>query len=261
MGHSLTIASYNILHPLLTGHLAPPRGQRPAYEPGNWIERSPGIAANIAEADIVCLQETSRLMSSHVRGRFNAVSHAMHLNKGAPDIHGVAVLARPELTPLSAFSWQMQDGDGHSAAAAIFRLPDDGPRVMAVSLHLEGYWDGERDEEKLENSKSTGYLQLGAYLEKIEPYRNHVDAVVIAGDFNEDVMMPGRRFNRHALMQLCGYEYDEHLAATEPATGRKLDWIYVSSKQPVELEPVYEYAPHPEASDHQPVKTRLTFGG
>jgi len=258
--HAVTICTQNVLHPMLADRLAPPRGNRPAYKPASWPERAPGIAANIADADIVCLQETSRMVNGHVKGSFNEISLAMHQGERGKSLHGVSILAKPEIRPLSAFGWYMQTGEGHSAAGAILRLPDDGPRIMVASLHLEGYWDGEKDEQKLEASKAQGYRELGAYLTYMQPYQKYVDAVVVAGDFNEDCMMPGREFNRHALMELLGYRYDEHLAATEKSTGRKLDWIYVWSKQPVELEPVYDYAPCPLASDHQPHKTRLTFG-
>lgn len=260
MGHSLTLASYNILHPRFAAkHKQEPL---PPYVTLPWTERAQGIKANLHDADIVCLQETAPDIIPDVCGRFNAVTHAMHKHEGHESIHGTGIIANANAgTVKQTFSWLAPGENSRRAACAIFTLPDKGPRILVASIHPDGYFEYAPDLARVEADKEDGYRQLAYYLEQAAEYKmGKVDAIVIAGDFNEHYMPRGIEFNRHVLMGIHDFRDDEHLDTTEPSTGRKLDWIYVWSKRNFSLHPVYGDPPHPEVSDHLPVKSRLTFG-
>lgn len=263
MGESITIATYNILHPEFALRHKTLEGLRilgaGAYE-SNWPERRPQIAANLTGADLVCLQETDVDMTLQVSSAFNQLVYAPHVKDGKAHCHGTALLAKPEAgTKMQGFCLTPEEENTRSLAGMFFKLAS-GRHIIVASVHPDGYSDGEKDTSRLEASKEAGYSQLDLWVRQLEQYKPCVDAILVAGDFNEHFMPPGTQHNRHVLMARHGYQEDGSLTSSEPSTGRKLDWVYVWSRKPVTLEPVLEDVPHPQASDHLPVRTRLVWG-
>lgn len=260
---TITLASYNILHPGLAVAMGTPQGITRMPEgniASNWYERAPQIADNLEGADIVCLQESSPHCAERLTGKFSVLAHAMHRFHNGTAAHGTALLtAKGQPRPLLVFNWLAPGRRGRNACCAIFKLPDNGPRLLVASVHPDGYWEGEPRDLRFTRKRYKGYRELASYIHRAQPYKQHVDAIVIAGDINEHYMPRGNTHNRHVLLGLNGYQDDHHLVTTEPSTGRKLDWIYVWSRRSVELQPVYEDARFPNASDHLPVKTKLVF--
>lgn len=263
--NSLVIASYNILHPAFAVKNGTTQGvclQEDGTVTDNWNMRSRQIAANMADADIVCLQEADPLLMSDLHSGFTAATYGSHRRGNEFHYHGTAVLARYFLTLSKPhrFLWNQGTPDARTATAMYVTLPDNGPRILIASVHPDGYWDGEQKLHKLEASKEKGHDELFLCITEAERYKNNADAIIIAGDYNEALTPPGQAFNRHALLRMHGYRHDGNMAVTEPATGRKIDWIYVWSKGRVTVEQIETTPPFPDASDHLPVKTRLVFG-
>lgn len=265
---TLTLATYNILHPVYAiaqrapaGILVLPKGRIVS----NWLRRAGRVINNLKASgcDIVCLQEASPITLRALVQHFNHVSFAEYPRKTPPQFPsqraGTALLFKQN-TVISAGPPLVLGGHNalaRNAAAAIFTHIASGKRILAISIHATGYKPGVSNAAELATSKEAGYLELQSYLAQAEVLKKQVDAVVIAGDFNEDPGEDGKPNSRHDLMRAYGYCSDGNLAASEPSTGRKLDWLYVWGKAPVTVKSVTAPSPHPEASDHLIITTQL----
>lgn len=281
MSDQLTFTSYNILHP----KLAIFHGIDEGYELGpdrkprsNWPTRAPQIARNLAttEFDIACLQECDPSLLEPLTPQFNLISYRPHpLPPDTPQElqHGTAIMARSaaaEVIQTLAFTAQdTRDGENgpeavgaRTAAAGLFELKKSGRKILVLSVHPSGYSLYQPNELKKILARKRGFNELFAYLEQAHAYKDHVDAIIVAGDLNEpppaDQLM--HVMGRHGLMHIAGYRHDGNQSATHLINNTRLDWIYVWSREPVKLQSVNPKYPHRHASDHLPVTTRMSFG-
>lgn len=265
----ITIASYNVLHP----HLAVKQGidcgydLDPAGEPvSNWPERGPQIINNLSAIgmDIICLQEVGPLTLSDLRHAFQLASFAPHPVfdplRDQVLTYGNAIMTHGNrLLPFGQINLHEKDSPTRSAAASFFRTRSSGRKIMVLSLHLAGYLSYQNDPLKLLTARKPGFLELAHYLSEVQKLKPALDAVIVAGDFNEDDSVNDPVLSRFSLLKAAGYQHDTNLRASEHDTGRKIDWIHVWSKRPVTLTPVTVKPPYPRASDHLPVATRISF--
>lgn len=262
---SLTLASYNILHPFSAVKNREPDGvvRLPGgFVTSNWLLRAGKVVRNIKalNCDLVCLQEASPATLRPLRKAFNLITYqdmsAAHEAGPANKRFGTALLApTSSMKVLGCPPFH----NARRAAACVFEHSPSRRQLLVLSVHLKGYPPYQRDMHKLTASKEEGYQELQAYLQQAEAYKTKLDAIIIAGDFNEDAAHYALPLSRHKLMESFGYQRDSNRAPSEFHNARKLDWIYVWSKTPVTLEPATPPLPYPHASDHLPVATRIRF--
>ncbi len=267
---SLTLSTYNILHPVYAvaqkepaGMLVLPNGRIVS----NWIMRAGRVVKNIkaSDCDIACLQEASPITLRVMREQFNLVGFTEIPRKKPPRFPGARAgnaLLLKQGAPVTAGLPLLLGGHhplARKAAAAVFTHTVSAKKILVISAHATGYNPTVTDPDELTKSKSAGFMELQSYLNQAEFLKRQVDAIVIAGDLNEDPQEDGKPNSRHDLLRSFGYCSDGNLASSEPRKGRKIDWIYVWSKTPVTSEAVTTPPPHPEASDHLIVTTRFVF--
>lgn len=296
MGVSVTLASYNILNEYqavkwgteaglsMAGKEASraeldealSQGAWKAYS--NWEERLPFLAENIQQAAIICLQEVNQdrledileyLQGEDGESQYAIGSQAFPQNtdelasKDPGMFYGNVILYRKtELKLLDAghHPEDLKVNSGRVAAMAEFQLADKILRVM--SCHLAGYWRENPDTKKKEQSQRAGWDQLKAHEEYLRSLpQDHLDALVIAGDFNEDNCEASSPLYRVGYLRDRGYLDDVNEAVTEPEKEARIDFVMVKPLQsPVELAPLYlESFQIGAASDHLMTGTRITF--
>lgn len=222
----------------------------------NWDQRCPEIAQNIQLADVVCLQEVSKetldALMSLTKGYRLAIA-VYHAASRPMEQYGNAILYNAEKVRLrNAFELTYSPNQwSRSAACGVFEI---GGKVVAVaSMHLAGYYSGEANPLKKQESKKAGFNELKTYVEGLEAAVEGVDGIVIGGDFNED---PGEELldlYRPGYLQRRGFLFDGNLAVTEPSKGRRIDWLCykpLHANETVSLTSMGIEGVQKQASDH-----------
>ncbi len=265
---TLIVTSYNILHPdyalrhrETAGIMQNAEGQIVS----NWPQRQHHVAENLAASGttIACVQEVSIDTLAPLCAQFRALSFYPTHFRAPPNSAsaGNAILSRDEnLVRNETLMLPGAEPQARTATAAFLTLLPTSQRLLVISLHIAGYPHAEPEAVKLAAAKQPGFNDLKCHLKFAEAQKRRVDCIIIAGDFNEDPAHDGRPLSRHDLMRAHGYRSDGNLAASEPAQDRKIDWIYVWSRTPVQMTPITTPPPHPGASDHLPVVTRVVLG-
>ncbi len=172
------LATYNLLAP---EHVSAPADRPDAYanvrQLLRWNVRMPRLVERIRDlhADVLCLQEVSRLHVSRLFGdKLERLGYALLLgDRPADRVDTVALLARtPRVRVLSRHDFSLP-GESNKVAV-VARLEVDRQPLFVASLHLSWTADGRSQTD-----------QLTAFLRTIDPF----DAIpfVAAGDLNLDV--------------------------------------------------------------------------
>lgn len=262
------VATYNVLDPFLAvkhstqaglsdaGKAATPEEIADAINDStwkkysNWDARVVQIASNIGQADIVCLQEvtedTVREILDICADTFKLVCFASH-NTGSLYAFGNAIIARNterfcvKCDPETPVSFKHSIVSRHTTdayrSAAHEVITIDGVSWLVVSAHITGYNPTEKNYDVKQESKLRGHAELRDYILMIETEKRPDQNVLFAGDFNEGLEEESFPLYRPRVMYESGYTRCVHNDATEPSTGRKLDWIFYkqSSHSPARL--------------------------
>lgn len=198
----------------------------------NWEERKMHVSENLLLASIVCLQEVATGTLSDLSELNSHYETAIHVNHQAStpfSKHGTAIIYDPmevDLIEAHEIKYVSDKKRERFAASATFNVA--GKIIRVVSVHLKGYDSTEKDKTQRELSKNAGYKELLTYLADAEKDTDGIDGIIIAGDFNEDPSPEEKSspLYRAGLLEKKGFFCDKNMTATEPATGRRIDWIY-----------------------------------
>lgn len=195
----------------------------------NWEERKKGVALNIRLASIVCLQEVATGTLSdleELNENYKSAQLACHKASTPFSKHGTAIVYDARKAELiESHEVKFKGGErARYAVSATFKIDDKIIRVMSV--HLKGYDPYEGNADTKEESKKVGFNELEVYISDAEKDTDELDGIVIAGDFNEDPSEKYSPLYRAGYLEKKGYICDNNLTATEPGTGRRIDWIY-----------------------------------
>lgn len=283
----LILATYNVLHPFYSVEWAEQAGLSPLADGlskeelrilagdeengwknySNWEERCPKISENIQMADIVCLQEISRETLAALMAlapEYALASEAYHPSRTPAREFGNAILYKKGRVQLSE-GYQILQGDlhaGRAAACAIFEI--FGKKIKVASIHLSGYDPLERNIKRKIGHKKRGFHQLKYFAEELERNNEGIHGIFIAGDLNEDTSEKSLPYYRQGYLITQGYEWDRHEAATEPSTGRRIDWLFY---KPTVSDATYKLIPmnfeenQLHASDHLMTGTAIQWEG
>lgn len=222
----------------------------------NWDLRSPVVAKNVNLADVICLQEISKetiKTLQHITLGYELASEVYHSSEAPIKEYGNAILYKAEKVHLKkAFEIKHGDeGSSRSAACGLFEI--SGRIVEVASVHLKGYWPGQSDFEKKQQSKEAGYRELQTYVNGLEENVIGVDGIVVGGDFNEDPGEAEYDLYRPGFLLSSDYQYDQSLVVTEPSNGRRIDWVFykpLDSRDVVTLSSMGLEKTQKQASDH-----------
>ena len=270
---SVTFATYNILNPYHAvkwadieglnekGRLKSVRKLRASSSSSNawrvfsnWEERKKKLMANLALADITCIQEISReTIGSLVPEGYAIAVAAYHRSDHKWREYGNAIVFRQHAVfPVDAFELRwIQDKSDRASACAVFLIGNY--KVLVLSIHLTGYDPEENDSERKQEAKKRGFQELVSYVEQTRDFENEVDAIIIAGDLNEDPREEKHSLYRAGYLLENGFYYDGSLVATEPSKKRKIDWLFykpLNKELPLTLEPLNLERKQIQASDH-----------
>lgn len=256
---TLTFATYNILAPELAVKWKVPAGLA-ANGQDNWPVREGQLHANIRAlvADITCLQEISADSIPALQRDFAVAGAALFPHPQGVVYYGTGLLYNPQQLELAETFTLISSHDGErSASGAVFVHKPSRRKVAALSVHLAGYDNRERDADVIRTTCERGRAELASYITQLEPYAARADLTLLAGDFNEDTAVPvPSALCRINILQQAGYAWDGSQLATEPASGRVIDYLALRGGQP---KPAPVALPFPQASDHLPVRARLVF--
>ena len=264
--HSLNIASYNILNPGHALEWKTPAGIETLGDGSvvsNWPKRAPWVRDNLTASDfhIACLQEVGFVQAQFLACAFSLLATGYPDNGANPFIFKNALLYRPDVLRLEDRYEIITDMDPAlrivPATMAIFTHLPSNHRIAAVSVHLKGYVLSETNQEVIQKTRPPGYRQLAKQLAaaQLHACSKNCWTMIVAGDFNEH-LIPNNPMGRAAFMEKEGYKHDGNLIPSEPSTGRKIDWIFARGAL---LTPLAVNWPHPPASDHLPIASRLEF--
>ncbi len=233
----------------------------------NWDERCPTIAKNIQDADVVCLQEISKEIIENLQRltkKYKLAIDVYHSSKRPVEEYGNAILYQAEKIKLKEnFELEYISTPGtRRAACGVFEV--GGKTVKVASVHLAGYYKGEKDLEKKLNAKKNGYEELQAYLKILESDVDSIDGIVIGGDFNESPSEKEYDLYRPGLLSNNGYFTDGNLSVTRPASGehgRHIDWLFYKplNEKTVSLSTMDLEKIQKQASDHLMIGTKVTW--
>ena len=266
----MKLLTYNLLNPY---HAVKWKTAEGLNEAGadNWAEwRAEAVLANIKRSgfDVLCVQEVSEATLAWLKAHFEVAHHALHETDEPPGAHGVAVLYNPltvELLAARTYSSRPTQGEAEGpervASSADVRCRASGRALRVCSVHLKGYNPYETDPARRRASQRTGDQELQRYLEQASSELEGVDGLAFLGDFNEDQGELERESSRQGVLMAQGFEWDGVVDITEPASGRKIDWVMYRALSD-EGEARLEHA-RPEqdlrASDHALTGARLLF--
>lgn len=224
----------------------------------NWSFRCDAVSDNIQFAHIACLQEVSVETIEKLRQLtgpkgYQLASAVYHASSQPMQQFGNAILYKAGKVHLKqAFEIVHRAGETRrSAACGIFQIDD---KIVAIaSVHLAGYNSKETNLEKKQESKKSGFNELKTYVEELEKHAEGLDGIIISGDFNEDPSEALFDLYRPGFLKSHGFQCDDNLAATEPSTGRRIDWIFYKSlalRKTVQLTSMGLESIQKQASDH-----------
>jgi endonuclease/exonuclease/phosphatase family metal-dependent hydrolase len=259
MAKDLRILSYNILNPELAVKWEQPEGT--LYKDGvwhsNWDERRHQLVANIAaaKADIVLLQELGPGFIPELPPHLALSKLCLHSPTKQGIYYGNAIAA--DVTRFRLDAEPLFSNEARDRASCFGSLWDRENKCayFVISAHLAGYGPNHANSQELQEKASEGDDQLRRLLwwhdEHIGP-----QLFVIGGDFNMD---PLQHRNRADLMAQYNYFAAPGRVASEPATGREIDFIFAQGVPVTALsEPAIDW-PYPKASDHLPRVLDIRF--
>jgi len=267
----MRLITYNILNPYHAVKWRTAEGLDAAGE-SNWEAwRRDAVVANLraARADALCLQEVSAetldALAEALVPDLLVAAHALHDTDEPAGAHGVAVLYRATAVELVGARVHHSGAPARVGVAADLRCRATGRVVRALSVHLKGYNPAERDPARRRESQRVGDAELADYLAGALEGGGvgGVDAVAVAGDFNEDADELARADSRQGVLHAQGFSWDGALDVTETRTGRKIDWVFYRALTPAGAASlVHLDAPQDRAaSDHAITGVELRFGG
>lgn len=237
--------------------------------------RTDDLAANIQLTTITCVQELSqeRLQSLQAKLKSqgyelaNVVFHESMKPEKEDSVpfqqFGNAIFYDTKKVQLKeGFEIKHEAGKtGRSAAGAVFQIGGTEKKVAVASMHLAGYWEGQPDPVKKQESKQAGFEELKNYTKQLENRVNGtVDAIVIGGDFNEDANEKEMDLYRPGFLEGQGYKFDGNLATTEPSKNRRIDWLCCKPlKGAVQLTSMGLESVQKQVSDHLMTGSRVDF--
>jgi endonuclease/exonuclease/phosphatase family metal-dependent hydrolase len=184
----------------------------------NWVERVPLIKKRICEADIVCLQEVDNVFVEDLQTDGYQLLVSGFGKQTKP--FGNAIMCKTSGKLLESSTLIENKAD------VVSTINIQGKKVKIASVHLDGYYRDEENQEKKDARKLAGFNQLLKDLEIFEENSEDVDLFIIAGDFNEDTREEGKKYCRMDFLRDNGYSNDGYVVGTEPG-GQKIDWIFV----------------------------------
>ncbi len=233
----------------------------------NWEStRCFDVAENIKLADIVCLQEVSSETLKKLEQLLPdyAIANVAYHANIRPNSFGTAIVYKKDRLILKK-SFQLDYGtlkNRRSASCGIFDFNEHV--IQVVSIHLKGYYSGEADHTKKQQSKKNGYNELLTYVKGVhDGDMKGIDVIVIAGDFNEDPCEKDLPLYRPGLLQSYSYTSDNNLDATEPAKNRRIDWLFchqLNHHQGMKLSNMELEKNQKPASDHLMTGSFIEFG-
>lgn len=263
----MNIVSYNILNPF---HALLYRTEE-GYEAGkkgeikdNWHRRCYDIIDNLNKSDfsVACLQEVSTKTLSDLSRKYFVVGASFHQSDSDEAQHGVAILFNPnkvDLLKVREF-YSLEERENYRGELyADFYDRATERTVRVASCHLKSYDPTEKSVRLKQHAKEPGYQQLVDLLGKVEADSEDIDAIVIAGDLNEDMSEYDRPLSRQKCLQQHDYDWDGSTNATENGTGRKIDWIFFKGKNGAQFDcsPLDLSSQNQRVSDHRMVGTRV----
>lgn len=280
----LILATYNVLHPFYAvewgerlglNHFADGLSKEELRaltleddswkKYSNWEKRCPFIAQNIQKADVVCLQEVSRETLAAILTLlpgYELASEAYHPNFTPSREFGNAIVFKKDKINLHD-AFQISQGNihtGRAAACAIFEFL--GKKIKVASIHLSGYDSEEPDLKIKEESREKGFRQLQHYVGLLEENLDGIDALVIAGDLNEDFPKEPTEYGRLEYLMRHGFCWDQHHVPTEAERDYRIDWLFYksgASNVPFKLTPMQFEKEQWHASDHLMTGTAVAF--
>ncbi len=218
----------------------------------NWETRLPLIVDNIRQVSIACLQEVNQdrlndilqaLKGEDGQATYMLAAQAISKDKKDPSsddpgkFFGNAILYQSsDVKCLSSTHYPRELSIDSGRGSAVADLEVSGRVIRVASCHLAGYWPGNPNFEKKEESKKQGFEQVKALHQFMESDElNGISAIVIAGDFNEDPSESASSLYRVAELKQQGYFSDGNSFMTEPPSvrrpdsDRRIDYIMVKS--------------------------------
>lgn len=231
----------------------------------NWDLRRDILTENIQFAHIICLQEVAletiqQLQELTKPKGYQLAIAAYHASSQPMQQFGNAILYRAQKVQLKE-TFEIVHGTGETARSAACGIFQIGGKVIAVaSMHLAGYYEGEKDPAKKQASKQAGFNELKTYVETLEKRAEGADGIVISADYNEDLSEAPFDLYRRKFLTEKKYQFDGNESVTEPSKNRRLDDVcYKPLKGTVQQTSMGLEGIQRRASDHLMTGTLIEF--
>jgi endonuclease/exonuclease/phosphatase family metal-dependent hydrolase len=229
----MRLISYNILNPYHAVKWNTLEGLVDSTQEDNWtLGRREQIFKNLQDAqfDLACIQEVSARTLPEFKKVFTVAGYFPHMSYDEPESeHGTAVLYNNDSVSLLQCRELISPTiKQRSATLADFKILNTQRVIRVISVHLKGYNPYEEDLKTKRKSQEVGDQELHYYIQDIQKDLDQVDAIMIAGDFNEDTDEMNARgdLSRQGILMQMGFVWDQQLDITESRSGRKIDWIF-----------------------------------
>lgn len=261
MSNTLSLVSYNILHPGLSVYWKIPEGLDADTQANNWPSRLLHIAQVLGDisADIVCLQETDQTLSQQIAAHlpdYAVAGTALNPEVKYDTAYGTSILYKPSRLRLDETHNIESKNNRRCACASIFTDLANGKQIAALSCHIEGYNLDTPDEIKTKNKRRNGWHELHSYIQQLDALVPTGTGKIIAGDLNEDQRFTGDALSRCDLLRAHDYNTMSDNRPTYKSI--KLDWVFCKQALLKSCKPI-ESADSLKGSDHLPLSAVLTF--
>lgn len=259
MSNTLSLVSYNILHPGLSVYWKIPEGLDADTQADNWPSRLPHIAQLLSDigADIVCLQETDPTLSEQIAAHlpdYAVAGTALNPEIKYDTAYGTSILYKPNRLRLNQAHTIESKNNRRCACAGLFSDLASGKQIAILSCHIEGFNLDTPDEPKTQNKRRNGWHELHSYIQQLDALAATDSAMVIAGDLNEDERFIGDAMSRCDLLRAHDYTTISDNRPTYKSI--RLDWVFCKQAQLKTCQPV-ENADSLKGSDHLPLRAEL----
>lgn len=218
-----------------------------------WNDASTVAAVGAANADIVCLQETSEAWARELERRY-AAQYPVMLFATTEDHGGLAFLSKYALEDRGVRDF----GEGfHPAWYVIADTP--GGRVQVMHVHLRSMFSGDSNVVSNLFSTSSDHLaELASYMKDTEADL----PMLVAGDFNESpkgdaVRWLEARGFRNALPLYRPGQFTWQRASIAATVDQTIDHVMFDRS----FEPLSSWVDRSGGSDHLPVLASLELVG
>lgn len=258
---SLTVGTYNILNP----YYALKWSTQPGYDlvdgqkVDNWrkttdpsgVTRKEKLATEIHNSgcDVICLQEVTPALMMELLAELPDYSYgrfAGHRTDSEEDLHGVAIIykgSKVDLECVHTIKTLEHTGWYRGCLYLDFKIHGTPGTWRVASVHAKGY----NPATATAASRKDGFDEIQEIIKATNS--EEIDHFIIAGDMNEDSSQMSLENCRLDVLTSAGYRTDGNVAPTEPATGRKIDWIFYrgpNSMRPIDTSRYQDTT----ASDH-----------